>query len=108
MIKTVLLYADAATKALEQGVRIKSLLDVKSKDRIGEAKFEQNYEKLLNDIKKPRRFTGAFDDRFQTNTTLFIFAFYFLPFIKMLISRSECANFSLDAIGNNDEGVVPK
>ncbi|HLC19402.1 MAG TPA: V-type ATP synthase subunit A [Candidatus Nanoarchaeia archaeon] len=52
MITTVLLYADAATKALEQGVRIKSLLDVKSKDRIGEAKFEQNYEKLLNDIKK--------------------------------------------------------
>ena len=31
---------------------IKSLIEVKAKDRIGEAKFEKDYEKLLNDIKK--------------------------------------------------------
>ncbi|HLD33179.1 MAG TPA: V-type ATP synthase subunit A [Candidatus Nanoarchaeia archaeon] len=50
MIKSVLQYADLAQKALEQGVRVKQLLDIKSKDRISEAKFDKNYEKLLGDV----------------------------------------------------------
>jgi V/A-type H+/Na+-transporting ATPase subunit A len=52
MIKTVLHYADITEKALEQGIRAKALLDVKAKDRIGEAKFEKDYEKLLNNVSK--------------------------------------------------------
>ncbi len=52
MIKSVLKYADLAQTALDQGARIKQLLDVKSKDRIGEAKFEKDYEKLLADVQK--------------------------------------------------------
>jgi len=52
MIKAVLLYADLAAKALDQGVRVKQLVDVRAKDRIGEAKFDRNYEKLLNEITK--------------------------------------------------------
>jgi len=50
MIKAVLLYADLAQNALEQGVRVKQLLDVRSKDKISEAKFDKNYEKLLGDV----------------------------------------------------------
>ena len=52
MIKVVLLYADLAQAALEQGVRAKQLLDVKAKDRIGEAKFVKEHEKLLKEVQK--------------------------------------------------------
>ncbi len=52
MIKAVLSYADLAQEALEQGVRVKQLLDVKSKDRIGEAKFVKEHEKLLKEVQK--------------------------------------------------------
>jgi len=52
MIKTVLLYADLTQAALEQGVRAKQLLDVKAKDRIGEAKFVKEHEKLLKEVQK--------------------------------------------------------
>lgn len=52
MIKTVLKYADLAQVALEQSSRIKPLLEVKAKDRIGEAKFEKDYEKLLGEVQK--------------------------------------------------------
>jgi V/A-type H+-transporting ATPase subunit A len=52
LMKTILHYADLATAALEQGVRIKELLAVKSKDKIADAKFEKDYEKLLKGIQK--------------------------------------------------------
>ena len=52
IIKTVLQYADLAETALEQGVRIKQLLDTKAKDRIGEAKFDKDYERLLQEVQK--------------------------------------------------------
>ena len=52
MIKSVLLYADLAQAAVERQVPVKKLLDVRSKDRIGEAKFDKNYEKLLKEIQK--------------------------------------------------------
>ena len=52
MMKSILSYADMADKALEQGARVKTLVDIKSKDRIGEAKFEKDYEKLLSGVQK--------------------------------------------------------
>ncbi|MBI4152949.1 V-type ATP synthase subunit A [Candidatus Woesearchaeota archaeon] len=52
MIKAVLLYADLAQSALEHGARAKQLLDVKAKDRIGEAKFVKDHEKLLKEVQK--------------------------------------------------------
>ena len=52
MIKALLLYADLTQAALEQGVRAKQLLDVKAKDRIGEAKFVKEHEKLLKEVQK--------------------------------------------------------
>ncbi|MDP7116429.1 MAG: V-type ATP synthase subunit A [Candidatus Woesearchaeota archaeon] len=52
MIKSILQYADMAEAALEKGVRVKHLVDVKSKDRIGEAKFVKDHEKLLKDVQK--------------------------------------------------------
>ncbi len=52
MIKSILHYADLAKSALEQGGRVKQILDIKAKDRIGEAKFNKEYEKLLTDVGK--------------------------------------------------------
>ena len=34
--------------------------------------------------------------------------FIFLPFIEMLVCGCKRADFGFDAIGNNDEAVVPK
>lgn len=50
LIKTVLLYADLAETALDNGARIQDLLAIQTKDRIGEAKFEKDYEKLLTSL----------------------------------------------------------
>ncbi len=52
MIKAVLRYADLAEQALAQGARIRPLLDIKSKDRIGEAKFEREFERLLGEVQQ--------------------------------------------------------
>lgn len=52
LMKTILHYHTLANAALDQGARIKQLLAVKAKDRIAEAKFEKNYDKLLKDIQK--------------------------------------------------------
>ncbi len=52
MIKSILLYADTAQKALEQNVGVKQIVMMKSKDRIGEAKFVRDYEKLLGEVQK--------------------------------------------------------
>ncbi len=52
LIKIILHYSDLANAALEHGARVKELLAVKAKDRIAEAKFEKNHEKLLKDIQK--------------------------------------------------------
>jgi len=53
IMKTILLYEDLGQTALDdQGARIKDVLEVKAKDRIGEAKFNQEYKKLLQDIQK--------------------------------------------------------
>lgn len=52
LMKTILHYGSLANASLDQGMRVKQLLSIKSKDRIAEAKFEKNYEKLLKDIQK--------------------------------------------------------
>ncbi|MFH1275500.1 MAG: V-type ATP synthase subunit A [Candidatus Woesearchaeota archaeon] len=52
VIKTILLYADLADTALEQGARVKDILEIKSKDRIGEAKFVKDHDKLLKEVQK--------------------------------------------------------
>jgi len=41
-----------ANKALSQGVKISALLKMKSKDKIGLAKFDKDYEKLLAGVQK--------------------------------------------------------
>jgi V/A-type H+/Na+-transporting ATPase subunit A len=50
VIKTILLFADLADTALDQGARIKDIVDIKSKDRIGEAKFVKDHVKLLKEV----------------------------------------------------------
>ncbi len=50
LIKSILLYADLAQTALENGTRVQDVIAIKAKDRIGDAKFEKNYEKLLKEI----------------------------------------------------------
>jgi V/A-type H+/Na+-transporting ATPase subunit A len=53
LIKTILLYADLAQTALDDhGARVQDLIAIQTKDRIGEAKFEKDYEKLLKEIQK--------------------------------------------------------
>ena len=52
IIKTILLYADLADTALEHGTRVKSILEIKAKDRIGEAKFVKDHDKLLKEVQK--------------------------------------------------------
>lgn len=53
LMKTILHFADLAQTALDDhGARIQDLLGIKAKDRIGEAKFEKDYEKLLNEVQK--------------------------------------------------------
>ena len=49
-MKFILLYSKLANNALGRGVRIKQILEVKSKDRIADVKFEKDYEKLLKEI----------------------------------------------------------
>ena len=52
VMKTILSFGDLAQKALDQGTRVQDIIDMKSKDRIGEAKFGKEYEKLLQDVMK--------------------------------------------------------
>jgi len=53
IMKTILLYEDLGQTALvDQGARIKDVLEIKAKDRIGEAKFDQEYKKLLQEVQK--------------------------------------------------------
>ncbi len=52
LMKTILLYASLAQAALENGARIQDLLAIRSKDRIGEAKFEKKYAELLQGVQK--------------------------------------------------------
>ena len=51
LMKLILHYNDLAQTALEEGARVPDIMQMKSKDRIPEIKFEKNYEKLIDKIK---------------------------------------------------------
>jgi vacuolar-type H+-ATPase catalytic subunit A/Vma1 len=51
-MKTILHYADKARAALKAGVLARSLLTVKAKNRIADAKFEKDHEKILGEAQK--------------------------------------------------------
>jgi V/A-type H+-transporting ATPase subunit A len=48
----ILHFSDIAGKALERGVRVRTILDSKAKDKIANAKFERDYRRLLDSIGK--------------------------------------------------------
>jgi V/A-type H+-transporting ATPase subunit A len=52
LMKTVLYFAEIANAALTQGTGIKTILATKAKAKIGNAKFEKDYQKLLDTVKK--------------------------------------------------------
>ncbi|MFH1127022.1 MAG: V-type ATP synthase subunit A [archaeon] len=50
LMKTIMHYADLSYAALDNGARASSILLVKSKNLIGNAKFDKDYEKLLKSV----------------------------------------------------------
>ena len=52
LMVTVLKFREIATNALERGVRMKDILMTTAKDKIADAKFEKDYEKILNNAQK--------------------------------------------------------
>jgi len=59
LMKTVMHFAGIAHQALSSGVSIKQILTTKAKETIANAKFDKDYEKVLNDA------TKAMDDEFK-------------------------------------------
>lgn len=51
MMEIILHFADNAYRSLKGGKKLAKILDIKSKDRIGEVKFVKDHKKMLNDIK---------------------------------------------------------
>ncbi len=52
IMKTILTYYQQAQTALEHGVRVQKILDIKSKTEIGNAKFNKDFEGILNGAQK--------------------------------------------------------
>ncbi|NOX71370.1 MAG: V-type ATP synthase subunit A [Candidatus Micrarchaeota archaeon] len=52
MLDSILYFRDKAEVLLENGVPVKNILIMKSKNLIADSKFEKNYEKILNNAKK--------------------------------------------------------
>jgi V/A-type H+-transporting ATPase subunit A len=52
MMKAILHYAEKARSALKSGVLMRSLLAVKAKNRIADAKFEKDHERILAEAQK--------------------------------------------------------
>ncbi len=52
IMKTILLFEDLGNTALSNGARIKDILATESKDRISEAKFTKDYDKLLKEVQQ--------------------------------------------------------
>jgi len=52
MMKSILMYRDLGQEALAKGTRVQKILEVKSKNSIVNAKFEKDYEKILDDAEK--------------------------------------------------------
>ncbi|MFC1768246.1 V-type ATP synthase subunit A [Nanoarchaeota archaeon] len=55
LVKSILHFQTLAQNALSSGLRVKQILDTKSKDKIANAKFEEDYEKLLTDVDNEMR-----------------------------------------------------
>ena len=51
-LQGLLKFKELAEAALEKGVRVTQILALKSKDSISNAKFEKDYNKVLNDAVK--------------------------------------------------------
>ncbi|MBI2147613.1 V-type ATP synthase subunit A [Candidatus Woesearchaeota archaeon] len=52
MMKTIFHFSTLATAALEHGSRVKDILGITSKDKISDAKFGREYEKILDGVQK--------------------------------------------------------
>ena len=52
LLKTILHYADLSYAALDNGVKAQTILEVKSKNKIGDAKFDKDYVKVLASASK--------------------------------------------------------
>lgn len=50
LMKMILHFYDHAQEAMDNGARIEHILSMKSKDEIGNAKFEEDYKKLLTGV----------------------------------------------------------
>jgi len=63
MLSTILKYADAAYRALDQGVAVSDLIQMKSKELLASAKFEQDFDKYhkkaVAEIKKEYQTFGV-------------------------------------------------
>ena len=51
-MKTILKYGDLAYAALDAESKVADIVSIKSKDKLGDVKFEKDYEKLLEAITK--------------------------------------------------------
>ncbi len=52
IMKTILHFADLAKTALDSGIRAQRIVAMKSKDRVGDVKFEKGYENFLAEANK--------------------------------------------------------
>lgn len=52
LMQAILRYGDLAYAALDSGKKLSAILSVKSKDKLGDLKFEKDYEKLIKNIVK--------------------------------------------------------
>ncbi len=50
LMKTILHFDSLARASLDKGANIRSILETKGKDKISNAKFEKDYEKVLGDV----------------------------------------------------------
>lgn len=50
LMKSILHYSKLANDSLDKGLKIKRILEVQSKDKLADVKFEKDYEKLLKEI----------------------------------------------------------
>ena len=48
LMKAILRFGDLAYDTLSSGAKISEIVSMKSKDKLGEVKFEKNYQKLLD------------------------------------------------------------
>jgi len=55
LMKTILLFQELGLQALASGKRIQAVFTVKSKDKIADAKFDKNYDKVLDEVESTMR-----------------------------------------------------